>query len=48
MGLRMAHPGILRSFLRGCMRGFVRWLMLLCVVCGAAWLSGCAATSVTS
>lgn len=40
MGLRMAHPGILRSILR--------WFMLLGVVCGVAWLSGCAATSVTS
>ena len=40
MGLRMAHPGILRSVLR--------WFMLLGVVCGVVWLSGCAATSVTS
>lgn len=30
------------------LRSVLRWFALLSVVCGAAWLSGCAATSVTS
>lgn len=40
MGLRMDRPGLQRSVLR--------WFALLAVVFSAVWLSGCAATVVTS